>query len=288
MAEAPDSGAGAPSGAPAGALAVGLLATIALVAALYLARGFFVPLLIGILASYALHPLVDWLQAWRVPRSIGAALVLALVVGGFSWIAFSLSDDASAMIEKLPDAARQLRKDLLTARSGTPTALQNMQDAAQELQGAASDAGTPLVKPKKAAARAAPAPAPEPTWLRDYTLAQSTLLATVAAQTPIVVLLTYFLLASGGHFRRKLVQLVGPSLSRKKDAVRILEEVDAQVQRYLLATLAANAVLAVATWLAFLALGLDQAGVWGVAADRHRIRQLIAPPASGRAARRRT
>ena len=55
-------------------------------------------------------------------------------------------------------------------------------------------------------------------------------------------------------------------MSRKKDAVRILEEVDAQVQRFLLATLAANAVLAVATWLVFLALGLDQAGVWGVAA----------------------
>ena len=40
-------------------LAAGVLALLALVAALYLARGFFVPLLIGILASYALHPLVD-------------------------------------------------------------------------------------------------------------------------------------------------------------------------------------------------------------------------------------
>ena len=110
------------------------------------------------------------------------------------------------------------------------------------------------------------AQAPEPTWLRDYTLAQSALLATVAAQTPIVLLLTYFLLASGEHFRRKLVQLVGPSLSRKKDAVRILEEIDVQVQRYLLAMLASNALLGVGTWLAFLALGLDQAGVWGVAA----------------------
>jgi predicted PurR-regulated permease PerM len=108
--------------------------------------------------------------------------------------------------------------------------------------------------------------APESTWLLDYTLAQSALLATVAAQTPIVLLLTYFLLASGAHFRRKLVQLVGPSLSRKKDAVHILEEIDAQVQRYLLAILASNALLGVATWCAFLALGLDQAGVWGVAA----------------------
>ena len=108
--------------------------------------------------------------------------------------------------------------------------------------------------------------APEPPWLLDFTLAQTALLVTVAAQTPIVLLLTYFLLASGAHFRRKLVQLVGPSLSRKKDAVRILEEVDVQVQGYLLAILASNALVAVGTWLAFLALGLDQAGVWGVAA----------------------
>lgn len=255
-------------------LASGGLALLALVAALYLARDFFVPLLIGILASYALHPLVDWLKACRVPRGIGAALVLAMVVGSFSWIAVSMSGDAEALIEKLPEAARKLRQDLSTARAGAPTALQNMQKAAHELQGAAADAGAPpaagaklgtsaetLVRP---VARAAAAP--EPTWLRDYTLAQSALLATVAAQSPIVLLLTYFLLASGQHFRRKLVQLVGPSLSRKKDAVSILDEIDVQVQRYLFATLASNALLAVGTWLAFLALGLDQAGVWGVAA----------------------
>jgi predicted PurR-regulated permease PerM len=38
------------------------------------------------------------------------------------------------------------------------------------------------------------------------------------------------------------------------------------VQRYLLATLAANALLALCIWLAFLALGLERAGAWGVAA----------------------
>jgi predicted PurR-regulated permease PerM len=141
-----------------------------------------------------------------------------------------------------------------------------MQEAANEIQGAAADAGTKPADPGRPAARTSAVRTPEPTWLRDYTLAQTGLLATVAAQTPIVLLLTYFLLASGMHFRRKLLQLVGPTLSHKKDAVRILEEIDVQVQRFLLATLASNALLAVATWLAFLALGLDQAGVWGVAA----------------------
>ena len=247
-------------------LAAGVLAVLAAVAALYLARAFFVPLLIGILASYTLHPLVDWLENWRVPRGAGAALVLALVVGGFSWIGFSISDDTVALIEKLPEAARKLRKDLSTARSGAPSALQNVQDATNELQGAAADAGARPAKPAGPRARQIVAQAPEPTWLRDYTFAQTALLVTVAAQTPIVLLLTYFLLASGSHFRRKLVQLVGPSLARKKDAVRILEEIDAQVQRYLLAMIASNALLALCTWLAFLGLGVDQAGAWGVAA----------------------
>jgi predicted PurR-regulated permease PerM len=136
-----------------------------------------------------------------------------------------------------------------------------MQEAANEIQGAAADAGL------KPGTRAAAVRAPEPSvWLRDYAIVQSRLLITVAAQAPIVLLLAYFLLASGVHFRRKLVQLVGPSMSRKKDAVRILEEIDVQVQRYLLVMLMSNTLVAIATWLAFEALGIENAGVWGVAA----------------------
>jgi predicted PurR-regulated permease PerM len=242
-------------------VAVGILTVIALVAALYLGRAFFVPLLIGILASYALHPVVDWLKACHVPRPVGAALVLAALAGTLSWITLSLDDQAATVIERLPEAARRLRENLSAARTSGPTALQNMQEAANQIQGAATDAGA------KPGARVIAVKTSEPTaWLRDYALAQSALLFTVAAQTPIVLLLAYFLLASGTHFRRKLVQLVGPSLSRKKDAVRILEEIDVQVQRYLLAVLVSNALVGVCTWLAFEALGMQQAAVWGVAA----------------------
>src|SRR5205085_7193476 len=70
----------------------------------------------------------------------------------------------------------------------------------------------------------------------------------------------------GEHFRRKLIQLVGPSLSRKKDAVRILEEIDAQIQWSLLSMVGSNVLVAIATWIAFKALGMEQAGAWGVAA----------------------
>jgi predicted PurR-regulated permease PerM len=242
-------------------LALAVLAAIALVAALYLARAFFVPLLIGILGSYALRPVVDWLEAHYLPRPAGAALVLIALVGGLSWVGYSLRDDAAAMIEKLPEAARQLRQTMTDARAGGKTPLQNIQEAANEIQGATAEA---TLKPGR---RVAAVRAPEPSvWLRDYAIAQSRLLISVAAQAPIVLLLAYFLLASGVHFRRKLVQLVGPSLSRKKDAVRILEQIDVQVQRYLLTMLLSNTLVAIGTWLAFRALGMENAGVWGVAA----------------------
>jgi predicted PurR-regulated permease PerM len=256
----------APAPLAGATVAVAILAAIAVVAALYLARAFFVPLLIGVLASYSLRPVVEWLVAWRVPRSLGAALVLAAVVGGVSWAAFSLGDDAASVIERLPEAARKMREHVSVARAGGPSALHKIQEAASELERAATDAagdGKPA-KPKRPVNAIRDA---EPSgWLRDYMLAQSALLFSVAAQAPIVVLLAYFLLASGEHFRRKIVQFVGPSLARKKDAVRILDEIDSQVQRYLLATVGGNLLVALFTWLAFEALGMEQAGVWGVAA----------------------
>ncbi len=242
-------------------VALGFLAFFALFAALYLARAFFVPLLIGILASYTLRSVVDWLEARHIPRPIGAALALMAVVGSLSWVAYALSDDTAAMIERMPEAARKLRQAMSESRASGKTPLQNMQEAANEIQGAAADAGL------KPGARAPVVRIPEPSlWLRDYALAQSALLISVAAQTPIVLLLAYFLLASGAHFRRKLVQFVGPTLSRKKDAVRILEEIDSQVQRYLFTVLVSNTLVGVGTWLAFEALGMESAGVWGAAA----------------------
>jgi predicted PurR-regulated permease PerM len=245
-------------------LSLAILAVIAIVAALHFGRAFFVPLLVGILISYGLRPVVDGLHALLIPRAIAAALVVAFAFCGPLWLTYSLADEATVLIEKLPEAARKVRHMLKALPGASPSALQNVKEAADELQYAAADAG------KKPGARVSAAPpaatAKSSSWLSDYALSQSALLASVAAQTPIVMLLAYFLLASGDHFRRKLVQVVGPSLSRKKDALRILEEIDSQVQRYLFVMLASNALLAAGIWLAFGAMGMELAGLWGVGA----------------------
>ena len=54
-------------------LAFEVLTAIAVVAALYVSQSLVVPVLIGVLVSYALSPLVDALRRWRVPRALAAA-----------------------------------------------------------------------------------------------------------------------------------------------------------------------------------------------------------------------
>src|SRR5688572_13359959 len=171
----PEAAAAETPGAIAAALspaniALWILAIIAFVAALYLARAFFVPLLIGILVSYTLDPVVEWLKSWRIPRAAGAAVVLALVVAGMSWIGNSLTEEISTMSEKPPEAARKMREGLSAAsESGAPSTLKNVQEAAKEIEGAAA-----TVVGAKPPPRPVPVRAPEQSaWLRDYMLAQS-------------------------------------------------------------------------------------------------------------------
>jgi predicted PurR-regulated permease PerM len=84
--------------------------------------------------------------------------------------------------------------------------------------------------------------------------------------TVMLLLLVVFLLLSGDTFKRKLTRISGPSLSKRKITVAILEDIDQSIQNYMLTLLAANIVLGILTWIAFRFIGLDNAGAWAVAA----------------------
>jgi predicted PurR-regulated permease PerM len=61
-----------------------------------------------------------------------------------------------------------------------------------------------------------------------------------------------------------MVKLAGPTLTQKKLTVRALDEIDRQIQRYLMAQVLTSAVVGFASWLAFSWIGLEHAAVWGV------------------------
>jgi predicted PurR-regulated permease PerM len=85
-------------------------------------------------------------------------------------------------------------------------------------------------------------------------------------QATLVIFFVFFLLASGNLVKRKLVKLAGPSLERKKITVQILNEIDAQIERFLVLRVITSVIVGVATWLAFRWMGVNNAAVWGVVA----------------------
>ncbi len=246
-------------------MSLAALAVIAAVFALDLASAVFIPVMLAVLLSYALSPVVDRLHQWRIPRAVAATLVLLGIVGGIGSLVYSLSDDIADLIETLPAAARNFRQTLRAEGVISPSAVGQVQKAASELERAARETG--VQSPATTSGGATRVQIEQPALnISDYLWSGTLGAAALAGQTAIVLFLVYFLLISGDTFRRKLVTITGPALSKKRITVQVLDEINSQIQRFLLVQIAAATLVGIASWLAFRWLGLEHAAVWAIAA----------------------
>ena len=238
-----------------------VLAVLAVLATLKWASAFFIPLMLGFMFSYALSPIVDALERWRIPRALSAAVLILGILGALGVSAYAFSDDANALIASMPEAAEKMRNSM--RRTDRPeTALQTVQKAAAKLEQAAEEA-SPAASSAKGVQRVV---IEKPRFdLREHLWTGTLGLASFVGQVTVITFLTYFLLLSGDTFRRKLVKITGTKLSDKKITVQALDEITSQIQRYLLVQLLGSVVVGVATGVAFWALGLKHAAVWGFA-----------------------
>jgi predicted PurR-regulated permease PerM len=245
-------------------LSLALLTVLVVIFMLHWARAVFIPLMFGVMISYAISPLVNLMQKWRIPRAIGAAVLLVSIVGGVSSLAYSLSDEAAATIETLPEAAQKFRQTLRKERGTSESAIEKVQKATTEMEQAVSDTPTPSPTPPRGVTRVQ---IEKPKFnIQDYLWAGTMGAVGFAGQVVIVLFLAYFLMVSGDSFRRKLVRISGPTFSKKKITLQVLDEITGQIQRYLLVQLFTSFLVGVATWLVFMWIGLEHAAIWGIAA----------------------
>lgn len=241
-----------------------LLTVFAFIFILDWAETVFIPLVLGMIVSYALSPLVDHMHKWHIPRSIGAALLLIAIVGGIGALASSLKDEASSMIETLPEAAQKFRQTVGKEWGARGGAIEKMQKAAEQIEHAASETTATAPAAPRGVTRVQ---IEEPRLdIRDYLWNGTIGVLSFISLAVVVLFLAYFLMVTGDTFRRKLVKLSGPTLSKKKITVQMLNEIGVQIHRYLLVQVFASVLVGIATWLAFLWIGLEHAAVWGVAA----------------------
>jgi predicted PurR-regulated permease PerM len=243
-------------------VALVVLTVLAVLATLKWASAFFIPVMIGFMFSYALSPIVNFLERLRIPRAASAAVLILGILGGAGGSIYAFSDDANQLVASLPDAAKKLR-DTMRRTNRSENTLGTVQKAAAHLEQAAQDASTATPAARGVQRVIIEKPAFN---IRDHLWSGTVGLASLIGQIVVVTFLAFFMLMSGNTFRRKLVKIAGPTLAQKKITVQALDEITGQIQRYLLVQLLAAVVVGVTTGLAFWALGLKHAAVWGFAA----------------------
>lgn len=216
------------------------------------------PVAFGLLLFYALDPAVDALERWRFPRWLAAAFMLGLTMAGIFGGAYSLQDEAMTVINQLPTGARRISAMMESRPSEAAGALEKVEQAAAEL--AKSDKS-------KAAPGVVRVQVEEPR-ITSTSLLWSGSIGALAALNQLIMIffLTYFFLLSDKMFRRKFIELAGPTLTNKKITLEIINDISSQIARFLIVQIFTSVIVGVVTWAALAMLGLEQAALWGLLA----------------------
>ena len=244
-------------------IALMVIAVLASIFALRWASAVFIPLLLSLLLTYALSPIVERMSRWHISRWIGSAVVLMVLAGAMASSVFYFADSATNLVDSLPVAAQKVRQRMYTGGAPGSNPLATVQQAAAQLELAADENSG-----KRPALRGVQRVTIEkPKFdVRDYLWSGTVGLAAMGGQLMLVLFLTFFALGSGPMFRRKLVKMTGKSLEKKKITVHVLDDITKNIERYLLVQILTSVIVGVATWLAFWAIGLENAAVWGIVA----------------------
>ena len=247
-----------PSGASVNTMpSIRFVAAMAGVAVLWWAQALLIPVVLAILASYALEPAVKWLQSIHVRRAFGVPLLLGVLLASVTLGMYALRGEAVAFTERLPGAAHSIAQAIRSRTPDTFRPVARVQQAASELEKATA------VPPKPDGITQVRVE--EPTFkLKNWLWQGSFSALETTSQAVAILCIVYALLVGGDLYKRKIVRIVGPSLSNKRLTVEILAEIERQIERYLWARASLSAIIGIAIWLSFRMMQLEEPGVWGV------------------------
>jgi predicted PurR-regulated permease PerM len=241
-----------------------ILAVLALVFFLQYAESVLVPIVLGVLISYALNPLVTTLVRHHVPRVLAAAVALGLLLGSIGVGVYTLSDEAISIVANVPEAAQRLRQRVVAHQRVNDALFSQVKKAASELEKTATIATTSNEAPVSSIQRVEVV---QPAFrASDYLWIGGVGLIGFIGQFAVIIFLAFFLLLAGDLYKRKLVRITGPTLSTQRITVQILDEINEQIESFIKVQLLTNTIVAVATGAALWWFGVENYAMWGLLA----------------------
>jgi predicted PurR-regulated permease PerM len=222
---------------------------LGMVAFLYVAKAFFMPLVLAAFLSFLLKPLVRGLCKLRVPEMLGALIVLSAFLAVVFLGVSGLVQPATQWMAKAPETIQTARERFNTVFRRAERISQAAASVEQITQRPATETNAPKIE-----------------------VQQPTLMSTVFSYTKSfvaggieTVVLMFFMLAAGDLFLQKLVKVL-PTLHDKKKAVEIAHEVQHSLSTFLFTITVINAVLGFLVGTLAWWIGLPNPVLWGALA----------------------
>ena len=214
---------------------------------LYFASPILIPIITALLLSMLLAPFVGLLKRARVPRTLGALIVVVAAVGALFGIAASLRGPAQSWLSE-PQRFSHLEEKLRPITAS----FEILQYTTEQLEKATAPRDRPSIQKVELIGS-------------GLSGLLSTGIGHVASTIAAVIGLLYLFLVSGDTFLRKLV-LVTPSLKDKKRAVEIVRNIEIDISFYLLMVASINIAIGFIVTAMTGVLGISDPFLWGTLA----------------------
>jgi predicted PurR-regulated permease PerM len=242
-----------------------LVVAAVVLAALYVGREVFLPVVLSVLLGFVIAPLVDLLRRLRIGRvaaviaAVVVALGIVLALGGIIGLQLaSLASDVPRYQSTVSQKVSSLREGML----GRLPALMN--SVGRQIEQATKEAPPPTAP---ANAPSEPKPMPVEVHEPDATplqLAKSVLLPLVEPLTTIgiVFVVLVFILLQREDLRDRMIRLFGSDDLHRTTAA--MDDAARRLSRYFLTQLGLNAAFGVVIALGLWAIGVPSPLLWGI------------------------
>jgi len=228
-------------------VAVTGLFVLALFFALHEGRAFFLPVVVALLLHFLLSPVVRTLSRARIPEPLGAAVVLGGLLVAASVAGYYLAGPTREWLAQAPASVSQTQARIRRLLKPVAQVTRTAEQVAQATD--VNEGRTPQVVVKG------------PSLVDRLFGTTESLVAGIV----MVVVLLYFLLASGDLFLQKILRGL-PQLEDKRSVGAIAREAEASVSHYLIAMALINVGQGLLLAGAMALLGVPNPLLWGTLA----------------------
>jgi predicted PurR-regulated permease PerM len=262
-----------------------VLATLAIVVALWWGRSFLIPLTAGLMLVLLVMPVTTLLTRWLRSRVLAAVLTLMLVLTTLGLAAAAFGDQLARVAGRAPDMISLVAQQVSDTHASSDSTWQRARAAFRELDRAADrlagmQAQVTTGRARTAAAKAAELAASQAAAagtpvnlsqtasvaLRESAVSGSGALLHLAGDLTIIIFIAFFVLVGGKPLATRFLDLWDQRPGLRLRAEHAAMECMRQIRIYGGVLLVTNTVVGLAVWAAFAVAGLPDAAGWGITA----------------------